>query len=79
MSDLTLDNAKTMIRQQEVVHNQQQELTGNGSKKNPIVVDAVGGADRSKTRHNRQPQRFTKDKQNQQGLAVRQQYLYTLW
>ena len=69
MSDLTLDKAKTLIRQQEAVHDQQQELTGNGSKKNPIVVDAVGGADRSKTRRNRQPQRFTKDKQNQQGGA----------
>ena len=42
-ADLTLDDAKKIIRQKEAVHDQHQQLrsSGDGTKKNPIELDAV--------------------------------------
>ena len=38
---LTLEKAKKAIRQKEAVHEQQQQLQGDGSAKDPIVVDEI--------------------------------------
>ena len=40
-AELTLEKAKKSIRQKEAVHEQQRELQGDGSAKDPIVVDEV--------------------------------------
>ena len=38
---LTLEKAKKAIRQKEAVYEQQRELQGDGSAKDPLVVDEV--------------------------------------
>jgi len=38
---LTLERAKKAIRQKEAVHEQQQQLRGDGSAKDPLVVDEI--------------------------------------
>ena len=40
-AELTLEKAKKAIRQKEAVYEQQRELLGDGSAKDPIVVDEV--------------------------------------
>jgi len=40
-AELTLEKAKKAIRQKEAVHEQQQQLQGDGSAKDPIVVDEI--------------------------------------
>ena len=40
-AELTLEKTKKAIRQKEAVHEQQRELQGDGSAKDPIVVDEV--------------------------------------
>ena len=55
--DLTLDNAKKIIRQKEAVndHHHQLRSSGDGTKKNPVELDAVSGAGRPRTAR-RKPQ-----------------------
>ena len=40
-AELTLEKAKKVIRQKETVYEQQRELQGDSSAKEPIVVDEV--------------------------------------
>ena len=68
-----MEKAKTPIWQKEAVHVLHKQLqTGAGCKKNPIVLDTVSSASRSKIRHcsgAKQQQRSIKDKQKQQSEA----------
>ena len=68
-----MEKAKTLIQQKEAVHDQLKQLqTGDGNKKNSIVLDAVSSTSSSKIRHRsgpKQQQRSIKDKQKQQGGA----------
>ena len=66
-ADLTLEKAKTMVRQKEAVAEQSLQLRGDGSKKSPIVTEQVKGDSVSKP----QPKRTARSykPQSTQGIA----------
>ena len=64
---LTLDKAKTMVRQKEAITEQNQQLRGDGTKQSPIVIEPVEGG-----RRRDPPSRVDKtlsDKPNSRGAA----------
>ena len=69
-TDLTLDDAKKIIRQKEAVHEQHQQLwsSGDGTKKNPIELDAVSGAGQPRTAR-RKPQQKPWSRKPQGGAS----------